>query len=79
VTARQLAWRRASDESAARGEGLAAGMFALLSLPNEREGRGHSCREHALGFRTAKGRRGFRCGICREVVKWVDPEVTPCG
>jgi hypothetical protein len=70
TTARQIYWRQASDEEARRGNDLAAGFFALLSLPNERE-REHSCRGHAVGF-SRHGRRGFKCGICSKVVKWVD-------
>jgi len=67
MTDRQTAWATAARES----DGMAAALFALLAMPNAEE-REHSCREHAVGFRR-DGRRGFRCGICRSIVKWVDP------
>jgi hypothetical protein len=76
MTARQSAWAEASDRADREGNTLAAGLFALLSLPNEQERSGHACRSHAVGFRTGEGRRGFRCGICRKVVRWIDGEVS---
>lgn len=72
TTARQQAWMDASDEAARRGEDLLPGFFALVALPNDRERAGHSCREHAVGFRR-DGRRGLKCGACGEVQKWIDP------
>jgi hypothetical protein len=65
-TARQQQWLNAARSS----DELAAGLFLLIALPNEAE-RGHSCTEHSVGF-SRDGRRGFKCGVCREVIKWVD-------
>lgn len=73
LTQRQRAWTDASEQAAREGDDLSAGFFSLLALPNNRERTGHSCREHAIGF-SREGRRGFKCGICGDVVKWVDPE-----
>jgi hypothetical protein len=67
TTARQQRWLDAAE----RSEEPAATLFRLIAQPNERE-RGHFCDGHALGFRR-EGRRGFRCGICRRVIRWVDP------
>lgn len=67
VNARQQAWLDAAADS----EEPAAGLFRLIALPTAAERGGHSCREHAVGFQR-DGRRGFRCGICREIVRWVD-------
>lgn len=76
TTARQKLWAAAAERAAAAdGQELAAGLFALLALPSDAERAGHSCREHAVGFRTVEGRRGFRCGICGEVVRWVDEAI----
>jgi hypothetical protein len=69
VTTRQRAWIDAAEHS----EPLAAGLFLLIAQPRIPDEREHSCREHAVGFRR-HGRRGFKCGVCRQVVKWVDPE-----
>ena len=66
LTERQKAWVKAAEES----EPLAAGLFTLIAQPNADE-REHSCREHSVGLRR-DGRRGFKCGMCGEVVKWVD-------
>lgn len=73
-TPRQRAWLDAANSTAERAP-VAAGLFALLALPNDQERAGHSCTEHSVGFRRG-GRRGFKCGICGTVTKWVDPEVT---
>jgi hypothetical protein len=67
TTTRQQHWLRA----ASRSDEPAASLFRLIARPNERE-RGHSCREHTVGFRR-DGRRGFKCGVCRTVIRWVDP------
>lgn len=69
LTARQQQWLDAAGRS---NDDLAAGLFRLLALPNEQESE-HDCREHAIGFRR-DGRRGFKCGICRTVIRWVDAE-----
>lgn len=68
-TTRQQAWL----DAAARSDEPAATLFRLIALPNEHE-REHSCREHAVGFRTRDGRRGFKCGIDNTVIKWIDEE-----
>jgi hypothetical protein len=68
MTRRQEAWQ----DAAAHSDEPAATFFRLLAQPSEHE-RGHSCREHAVGFRR-NGRRGFKCGIDGKVLKWVDPE-----
>jgi hypothetical protein len=73
VTPRQRAWAGASRREARGGSTLAAGLFGLLAMPSQAE-RGHSHLEHSTGFRTAEGRRGFRCAIDRTVLKWIDPE-----
>lgn len=73
-TARQRQWRVAAEEEAQRGNGLSAGLFALLAQPSaqERAEAGqHACLDHAVGF-SRDGRRGIRCGICGAVLKWVD-------
>lgn len=67
-TDRQRAWIQAAEQS----NEPAATLFRLIALPNENE-RGHRCDQDAVGFRR-DGRRGFRCGICGTVLKWVDPE-----
>lgn len=67
TTSRQRYWQRAAEHS----DGVARDLFTLIAQPNKDE-RGHRCESHAIGFRR-DGRRGFRCGICREIVKWVDP------
>jgi len=36
-TKRQYDWKVASDEEAKKGNGFAAGLFALLAQPNEQE------------------------------------------
>jgi hypothetical protein len=72
TTARQEAWMRESDAAVRRGDDLVAGFFALVALPNESE-REHVCVGHSRGFRR-NGRRGFKCGICGSLVRWVDPE-----
>lgn len=66
TTTRQQAWLDAAKKS----DEPAATFFRIIAQPNENE-RGHSCREHSVGFRR-DGRRGFKCGICRNVLKWVD-------
>lgn len=68
---RQQKWLTASEQAAAEGNPVAAGLFALIALPNEDE-REHACLDHSVGF-NRDGRRGFKCGICRSVLKWVDP------
>lgn len=70
TTARQQSWLDAAATSA----DPARSIFLALALPNDGE-RVHNCREHAVGFRR-DGRRGFKCGICRTVVKWVDQEAS---
>jgi hypothetical protein len=72
MSARQQAWAVAAVEADRAGSEVAALLFTLIAQPSAQERRGHSCVEHAQGFRR-DGRRGFKCGICREVVKWVDP------
>lgn len=67
-TARQQAWLDAAEHS----DGMAATLFRLIAQPNESE-REHDCRGHAVGFRS-HGRRGFRCGVCRRVLRWLDPK-----
>jgi hypothetical protein len=70
TTPRQQHWldaARASDD-------LAAGLFLLIAQPNEAE-RVHTCDGHAVGFRR-DGRRGFRCGVCHTVLKWLDADAT---
>jgi hypothetical protein len=69
ATSRQQHWLNA----AAHSEEPASTLFHLLAQPNERE-RGHTCNTHAVGFRR-DGRRGFKCGVCSTVIKWVDPPV----
>lgn len=76
MTNRQHAWAEAAHQEAQRGNEVSAGLFALLALPNDGERVGHNCVEHSLGF-SRDGRRGFKCGICKTVVKWVDPEPSP--
>jgi hypothetical protein len=71
MSARQQHWLDAARTS----DDLAAGLFLLIALPNANEG-GHSCSEHAIGF-SRDGRRGFRCGVCRNVVRWIDPNQNP--
>lgn len=71
-TERQEMWQRASEQEAAHGNPLLAGFFSLLALPNANE-REHACLEHSMGF-SRNGRRGFQCGICKSILKWVDPE-----
>lgn len=70
LTQRQERWTKAAEESAQRGNDRAAALFALIALPNDSE-RSHHCREHAQGFRR-DGRRGFKCGICGHVIRWLD-------
>lgn len=65
-TERQQAWLDAATTSSEP----ATALFRLIALPNEHE-RGHSCIGHSVGFRR-HGRRGFKCGVCSEVLKWVD-------
>lgn len=72
MTARQQRWIDASDRADRDGNVLAAGLFALIAQPNDRE-RTHSCTGHAVGF-SRDGRRGFKCGVCRRVVRWIDQE-----
>lgn len=76
ATKRQQAWAKAAEEN----QGMAAGLFSLLAMPNHEErkaellrttGKDHVCVEHTLGF-SRNGRRGFKCGICKDVIKWVD-------
>lgn len=71
MTKRQQTWANAAERAGRGGNEPAAALFTLIAQPNERE-REHSCREHSVGFRR-DGRRGFKCGICRTVIKWVDP------
>lgn len=71
ATARQETWAQAAAKAASEGNDAAAGLFALLSFPNDRE-RGHVCDGHIRGFRRGE-RRGFKCAICGDVKKWVDP------
>lgn len=71
-TQRQQFWREASEEEARRGNAMSAVLFGLIAQPSETE-REHSCAEHALGF-SREGRRGFKCGICRQVIRWIDEE-----
>lgn len=75
ATDRQQAWARAAQEEATKGNEVTAAMFSLLAMPNVNEGLQHSCREHSVGF-SREGRRGFKCGIDGQVIKWIDPE--PC-
>jgi hypothetical protein len=72
LTHRQQAWLDASDQAEREGN-MAAGLFALLAMPNEQERQRHDCAEHAVGFRR-DNRRGFKCGICSDVLVWLDPE-----
>lgn len=72
TTARQEAWLDAAEHS----DGPAKVLFTLIALPNDAERGGHVCLSHTVGFRR-DGRRGFKCGICKTVVKWVDPEEAP--
>ena len=67
TTERQQAWL----DAAARSEEPASTFFGLLALPNEHE-RPHSCTEHAISF-ARNGRRGWKCGICTTIVRWIDP------
>ena len=67
MTTRQQHWVKAARFA----DGPARALFALLAYPNPDE-RGHSCSGHSVGFRR-DGRRGFKCGVCRTVIKWVDP------
>lgn len=69
MTARQRHWAEAAKQS----DGPARDLFTLLALPSADE-RGHSCNGHSVGFRR-DGRRGFKCGVCRKVLKWIDREV----
>jgi hypothetical protein len=71
LTPRQQHWLDAAD----RSDEPAATLFRMIAMPNEAE-RGHVCfaADHR-GFRTAEGRRGIRCGICRTVIRWVDAPV----
>lgn len=68
ITARQQAWLDAAEHSS---EPVST-FFGLLALPNENE-REHNCSSHAIGF-SRNSRRGFKCGICRKVIKWIDEE-----
>lgn len=69
LTRRQRHWLDAAERSSEP----ASALFTLLALPNEKE-RGHVCTSHSVGFRR-DGRRGFKCGICRTVLKWIDEPV----
>lgn len=71
TTERQDMWADKSAQESARGNRLLAGFFGLLALPNENE-REHACLDHSIGF-SRDGRRGFKCGICKSILKWVDP------
>lgn len=66
TTERQRQWAEAAERAK---HPVTAGLFTLLSLPNEQE-RGHSCSGHHVTF-SRDGRRGIKCGICGTVVKWV--------
>ena len=70
TTRRQQQWLDAAESS----DSPARELFLLIAQPNEHE-REHSCNGHYVGFRR-DGRRGIKCGICRKVVRWVDPEET---
>lgn len=72
TTARQKAWLDGADQAAARGNPLAAGLFALLAQPNDAE-RGHVCAGHLGGF-SRDGRRGIKCRVCGKVQRWIDEE-----
>lgn len=65
-------WAEQAERADARGEYLFAGFCSLLALPNENE-REHACLDHSVGF-SRDGRRGFKCGICKSILKWVDPD-----
>jgi hypothetical protein len=69
ATTRQAQWLQAAQTTTEAGRAL----FLLAAQPNEHE-RCHSCIQHACGFRTQSGRRGFRCGLCRGIVKWTDAD-----
>jgi hypothetical protein len=72
TTERQEMWAQEAEREQARGNHLLAGFFGMLALPNENE-RDHACLDHSIGF-SRDGRRGFKCGICKSILKWVDPD-----
>jgi hypothetical protein len=51
MSARQQAWAVAAVEADRAGSEVAALLFTLIAQPSAQERRGHSCVEHAQGFR----------------------------